>query len=122
MNQVRLNCNKCTHEWTPKNQETKPKMCPKCKTEKWENVGFNVPPEGRGEKLKTELLKEQEYIEAKKIVDEWEEAHGGKGSLKRAIDNICKILNMPYKDYMDKRMWENYTNEQLDSMAEQGAP
>ncbi len=29
-------CERCSHEWAPRNKEEKPKVCPKCKSPYWE--------------------------------------------------------------------------------------
>jgi len=116
MDKVRLICNKCTHEWTPKKPEIKPRICPKCKTEKWDiinniNIKNNNQPHNEHDvELKDESLKEQKYIEAKKIVDMWEATHGGPGSLKRCIDAIRKMFGITYQE-----LW-NYTDDQLETM------
>jgi len=29
-------CERCRHEWIPRNWENKPKVCPKCKSPYWD--------------------------------------------------------------------------------------
>jgi NAD-dependent SIR2 family protein deacetylase len=36
-------CERCDHEWLPRNRERKPKVCPKCKSPYW-----NKPRQQRG--------------------------------------------------------------------------
>jgi len=32
---IQYKCSRCQHEWIPRNEEELPKICPKCKTLKW---------------------------------------------------------------------------------------
>lgn len=31
-----LRCERCSHEWLPRQSDTKPRVCPKCKSPYWD--------------------------------------------------------------------------------------
>ncbi len=39
-------CERCGHEWLPRDKDQEPRVCPKCKSPYW-----NVPRKAQGERL-----------------------------------------------------------------------
>jgi rubredoxin len=106
MTKITYRCKRCLHEWIPKIPEDIPKICPRCKSKKWNEINnikplLNIPAPGRGAELKQELIDEQAYLAAKKTVDDYDAQHGGPGTLKRTIEILARMRNVTYDEYMN---------------------
>ena len=77
------------HEWIPKSLEDMPKICPKCKSKKWNEANnikplLNIPPPRR-------VISEAEYLDARKTLETWDAAHGGPGTVEHAVEQLKRI-------------------------------
>ena len=89
MTKITCICKRCLHEWIPKSLEDMPKICPKCKSKKWNEANnikplLNIPPRGR-------VISEAEYLAARKTIETWDAENGGPGTVEHAIELLKKI-------------------------------
>ena len=45
-------CERCEHEWIPKNKDDKPRVCPKCKSPYWDKPRRNKAGKKKSSKKK----------------------------------------------------------------------